>query len=161
LGADRLSGEGWCVCGDRPAWAVRYRLETDAEFVTARLSATAVTSGGEVDLQLRRDGEGSWSARHARRTVEHAATNERQCELPELADALDCDLGWSPLTTSLPVLRHGLHTARHDDGPHAFVMAMVTVPELDVVVSRQRYERIGADTAGRAIVRYSRDSGFP
>ena len=50
------------------------------------------------------------------------------------------DLGYSPLFNSLPVLRYGL-----GNGGEArdFVMAWVSVPELEVTRSEQRYEPLG------------------
>ncbi len=62
---------------------------------------------------------------------------ERELEV-ELADGQDhFDLGYSPLFNSLPVLRHAL-----DCGGEArdFVMAWVSVADLGVRRSEQRYE---------------------
>jgi uncharacterized protein len=50
------------------------------------------------------------------------------------------DLGLSPLFNSLPVWRDGLL----DDGkPRDYVMRFVSVPDLEVLESRQRYEPLG------------------
>ena len=50
------------------------------------------------------------------------------------------DLGYSPLFNSLPVLRDGLL----DEGPaRDYVMRWVSVPELAVHESEQRYEPLG------------------
>jgi hypothetical protein len=50
------------------------------------------------------------------------------------------DLGYSPLFNSLPVLRDGLL----DEGPaRDYVMRWVSVPELAVHESKQRYEPLG------------------
>lgn len=67
-----------------------------------------------------------------------------------LAGALDCDLGLSPLTNTMPVLRHDLHRG---GGAIDFLMAWVSVPGLSVFPSEQRYTFIGA-TGNRSIVRY-------
>jgi hypothetical protein len=50
------------------------------------------------------------------------------------------DLGLSPLFNSLPVLRDDLHERGE---ARDYVMRFVTVPDLDVVESRQRYEPLG------------------
>jgi uncharacterized protein len=50
------------------------------------------------------------------------------------------DLGFSPLTNTLPILRDGLHRA---GGARDYVMALVDVPSLEVEMSPQRYELIG------------------
>jgi uncharacterized protein len=49
------------------------------------------------------------------------------------------DLGYSPIFNSLPILRHDLH--RGGDA-RDFVMAWVSVPDLSVSPSEQRYEPI-------------------
>ena len=55
-------------------------------------------------------------------------------ELPEWADYFD--LGFSPVFNSLPVLEHGV------DEAHDYVMAWVSVPDLEVRRSDQRYEPV-------------------
>jgi uncharacterized protein len=51
------------------------------------------------------------------------------------------DLGFSPLTNTLPILQDDLHRGA---GPRDYVMALVDVPSLEVALSNQRYEPIGA-----------------
>ena len=63
--------------------------------------------------------------------------------LVEPGDADFVDLGFSPLTNTLPILRDGLHRA---GGARDYVMALVDVPSLDVSRSEQRYEPIGPNT---------------
>jgi uncharacterized protein len=50
------------------------------------------------------------------------------------------DLGYSPLFNSLPVLRDGL---LEPGAPRDYVMRFVSVPDLEVVDSEQRYEPLG------------------
>jgi hypothetical protein len=50
------------------------------------------------------------------------------------------DLGLSPLFNSLPVWRDGL---LEDGEARDYVMRFVSVPDLDVLESRQRYEPLG------------------
>ena len=52
------------------------------------------------------------------------------------------DLGFSPLTNTLPILRDRL---QRRGGPRDYVMALVAVPSLEVSRSEQRYEPIGPD----------------
>jgi hypothetical protein len=59
---------------------------------------------------------------------------------PREADFVD--LGFSPLTNTLPLLRDGLHRG---GGPRDYVMALVDVPSLEISMSKQRYEPIGPD----------------
>jgi hypothetical protein len=55
----------------------------------------------------------------------------------EPADADFVDLGFSPLTNTLPILRDNLHRGGE---PRDYVMALVDVPSLEVERSEQRYE---------------------
>jgi hypothetical protein len=60
----------------------------------------------------------------------------------DLDGALDCDLAFSPLTNLMPVRRSGL---RELPGSEDFVMAWVSVPDLKVHASPQRYEHVRPD----------------
>jgi uncharacterized protein len=57
-------------------------------------------------------------------------------------DGLDFfDLGFSPLFNSLPVLRHNLLA---DGNARDYVMRFISVPDLAVFESQQRYEPLGS-----------------
>jgi hypothetical protein len=59
-----------------------------------------------------------------------------------------------PVTNTMPVLRHGMLGGGE---PREFVMAWVSVPELSVRASVQRYtfvRREAADDAGLSVIRY-------
>ncbi|HET7030092.1 MAG TPA: putative glycolipid-binding domain-containing protein [Candidatus Limnocylindrales bacterium] len=134
---DTLRAEGRSV-GQRPApfWTT-YRLETGPAFVTARMEVESRSAGGRASLDLRRDHDGTWRVDGEPR--------------PDLAGALDCDLGECPLTNTMPVLRHGLL-----DGPgdHELLMAFIEVPGLRVLPSRQRYTHVAREPTGDTIVTY-------
>jgi hypothetical protein len=68
--------------------------------------------------------------------------------------ALDCDIALSPLTNSMPVLRHGL---LEGGGPLDFVMAWVSVPDLSIHPSGQRYTFVRRE-GDNSIVRYESSS---
>jgi hypothetical protein len=53
------------------------------------------------------------------------------------------DLGFSPLTNTLPILRDGLQRGGE---PRDYLMALVDVPSLEVSMSEQRYEPIDSRT---------------
>jgi hypothetical protein len=75
-----------------------------------------------------------------------------------MTGALDIDLGYSPLFNSTPVLRDGLLA----EGAPArdYLMAWVSVPDLTVTPSRQRYEPLGRE-GDLTIIRYTNlDSGY-
>jgi uncharacterized protein len=114
---DRLHARGTQLGAEPHPYRADYELTTTARWVTERLTVEA----GERRLDLRRAEDGAWTVNGEPR--------------PDLADALDCDLQNSPLTNTMPILRE-------DGGPADLVMAWVSVPDLGVRVSRQRYEPI-------------------
>jgi hypothetical protein len=119
----------------RPYW-LDYTLETDSKAATTRLAVDAEFSGGERHIDLRRDG-GGWTVDGTPR--------------PDLDAALDCDLGFSPLTNTMPVIRHGLHLG---PGTREFTMAFVEVPTLRAIPMRQTYRHLSSVPGGPRI-RYS------
>ena len=128
--------------GLRPeVYWLTYALECGPQWVTRSMDVTVQTGHTVRRLALRRDERGVWRA-----------DGER---LNGLADALDCDLGLSPLTNTMPVLRHGLH--RHP-GERAVVTAWISVPDLVIRASRQHYTHLG-EWPGRGRVRFA-SGGF-
>jgi hypothetical protein len=129
-----------------------YRLETVAGWVTGTFDVAVAGDGWRRSLHLARDAGGGW-------TCEAEAEGDPGlpppgCDPGLLAAALDCDLGRSPLTNTMPVLRHGLHRT---PGAADFTMALVSVPDLAVEPSPQRYEHVRT-TADGAIVGFSSGS---
>ncbi|WP_156727924.1 putative glycolipid-binding domain-containing protein [Streptomyces apocyni] len=123
-----------------PYW-ISYELETGEDYTTRRLTATAETPHATHHLALDRTADGTWTANGA--------------PLDWAADALDCDLGLSPLTNTMPVLRHELHHIP-GSGPaeRTFLMVWVSVPDLRVHPSRQTYTHLGPAPHGTR-VRYA------
>jgi hypothetical protein len=145
LGEDGLLAKG-VQLGAHPApYRLDYRLDASEGFVTRELELTATTDSGQRTLRLSHDGSGSWRA-----------DAQTEVELPDLSRARDIDIGFSPLTNSMPILRHGLHEQGEDD----FVMAWVEVPSLNVIAARQRYEHVRGDDEGAAVRFLDRESGF-
>jgi uncharacterized protein len=119
-----------------PFW-MTYRLETGEDFITTRVVAETRWVDGTASLDLRRDADGAWTVNGEPR--------------PDLATALDCDIGMCPLTNTMPVLRHDLLRVPSD---HEFLMAFIEVPSLRVVPSRQRYTHVHAGDPSGAVVKY-------
>jgi hypothetical protein len=71
-----------------------------------------------------------------------------------LTGALDCDLGLSPVTNLMPILRNELHAG---GDPIELTAAWVSVPDLSVRADGQRYASIG--TASDRVVRYEAGDG--
>jgi uncharacterized protein len=146
--ADRFTARGRATNLDPEPYRLTYEVRTVPPFVTDLLTVELSGAEGRRRLELRRSTGGAWTA----------ALDGAEVDLPDLSDALDCDLGRCPTTNSMPVLRQRLIER---DEPAEFVMALVAVPELAVHRSRQRYVPLGTDSHGRRTIRFeSMDSDF-
>jgi hypothetical protein len=139
----RLRATGRAIRTEPEPYVLTYALETGQSFVTTRLAATAEFGDRTKTLDLVRRDDGVWTA-----------NGQEAVSGGGLEGSLDCDLGLSPLTNTMPILRHGLHRGGGPEGPIDFVMAWVSVPDLTVHVSGQRYTSIGPAEADHRIVRY-------
>jgi len=155
LAANRLTARGIAIGSKPVGYRLDYKLETKADFKTSGLLVVARGEGWRRRLDLRRLKSGRWTAR---------TKSEGVLDMPppggdmaRLIDAHDCDLDGSPLTNSMPVLRHRLLDG---GGPVDFVMAWVSVPDLSVHASRQRYTFLRKE-GELSVIRYeSRDTTF-
>lgn len=155
VGRDRLSATGVAIGSAPVPYRLDYELTTADGFVTARLVVRAQGQAWRRALDLGRDDEGRWSCRtEAEGAPDLPAAGG---DLSALAGALDCDLGLSPLTNSMPVLRNRLHEG---GGPRDFLMAWVSVPDLAVYPSRQRYTFVRKDARARIVRFEDLDSVF-
>jgi hypothetical protein len=102
-----------------------YLLDVPHGWITRRLEIEASGAGWRRALVLEHDGAGHWTANSE--------------ALDDVTGALDCDLAFSPLTNLMPVRRSALHER---GGSEEFVMAWVSVPDLRVHASPQRYEHV-------------------
>ena len=141
--ADRLTAHGTQVGATPEAYRVDYSLRTGAEFVAERLELSVLADGRLRRLLIVRHPDGRWTA------------DDRQ--LPELDGALDFDVLNSPVFNSTPVLRHDMATG---GDARDFVMAFVTVPELAVTRSEQRYTPLGDGRVNYASGDFSADIHF-
>jgi hypothetical protein len=139
--ADRLRAQGTQL-GSGP-YRLDYALVTGAEFVTERVELSVLDGGGLRRLLLARHPEGTWTG------------DDRP--LPGLDGALDCDVLHSPAFNSMPFLRHEMGVG---GDPRELLMAFVTVPELTVRRSEQRYTPLGAGRVNYASGDFSADIEF-
>jgi hypothetical protein len=159
-----LRATGVAVGGDPVPYRLEYELDCGDGLITRRLSVRAWGAGWGRRLELARDLAGGWS-------VDADADGEAErLGLPgvpgppapggdpgDFAAALDCDLGLSPLTNTMPVLRHGLLTGGE---PVELLMAWVSVPWLAVTPSPQRYAHLRHGTAEELGVTVAADGPF-
>jgi hypothetical protein len=169
LAPDGLVATGTQIGSDPVAYRLDYRLDARGDFVTRSLEVIVTGDGWTRRLDLRHDGGGGWTCQaFAEGEVDLPAPG---CQDPStLAGAIDCDLGRSPLTNAMPILRSGLARPGGPASPanglpipapgageaadaEDFVMAWVAVPSLEVFASAQRYERVRGGEDG-AVVRY-------
>jgi hypothetical protein len=155
LAAQSLGAVGVAIGFEPVPYRLDYSLQTAAAYVTAHLHVASRGEGWRRTLELRRDPEGAWSV---------DADEQGYVDLPSpggdpttLAGALDCDLGLSPVTNLMPLLRHGLLSG---GGPIELTTAWVSVPDLGVQADGQRYTFVRADEASRVIRFEATDGTF-
>jgi hypothetical protein len=155
LSDTRLDATGVAIGTDPCPYRLEYELSTAEDFVTAQLVVRTAGNGWRRALRLDRSSSGDWSC-----TTEQDGDLDRPPpggSLAAVGGALDCDLGLSPLTNSMPVLRHRLHETSAQVN---LLMAWVAVPELAVYPSAQRYSFVRHES-GSSIVRFeSLDADF-
>jgi hypothetical protein len=150
-----LSASGWSIGTEPGPYRLEYQLATTDGYITTRLAVQTEGPGWRRTLVLERAASGAWTC-----SGQSSGDLDRPApggDTALLTGALDCDLGLSPLTNSMPVLRHGLHEG---GGPVDFLMAWVAVPELAVYPSRQRYTFLRTEPHARIVSFHSLDSDF-
>ena len=155
IGGGTLSARGVAIGTEPCPYRLEYQLTTTEGYVTAQLVVRTQGPGWRRALILDRATAGVWSC-----TAEAEGELDRPApggDLGSVAGALDCDLGLSPLTNSMPVLRYGLHQG---GGPVDLLMAWVSVPDLAVYSSRQRYTFIRREPHARVVRFESLDVRF-
>jgi hypothetical protein len=153
LETESVSAAGVAIAARPIPYRLDYVLETAPVYVTSRLWVTSRGEGWRRTLDLRRDASGVWTA---------AAEEEGSVDLPPpggdtetLTAALDCDLGLSPVTNLMPILRHGLL----EGGDRVeLTTAWVSVPDLSVRADGQRYASVRTASDTR-VVRYESSDG--
>ena len=162
LADGRLTANGSALGGDPLPYRLTYELVADTDYVTSagyvtsRLVLRASGLGWRRSLELTRLDDGGW-------TVSPWAEGDPGLEPPggdpaELRGALDIDIEDSPLTNTMPVLRHGLHRGLDPYGRTVdFTMVFVRVPELVTRLVPQHYTPLDRDR-DEATVRYSSGS---
>lgn len=149
FGRDTLSASGIAIGSEPLPYRLEYALRTISSFVAAEVDVVSRGDGWARRLVLVRSAAGEWSA---------DATSRGETSLPPpggetaaFGRALDPDLGLSPLFNSMPVLRHGLHDGGTADD---FLMVWISVPDLSIYPSQQRYTFLERLADGNRLVRF-------
>jgi uncharacterized protein len=149
LGTDDLVARGVAIGSAPVPYRLDYALETVARFVTARFVVTVRGAGWVRTLDLVRDASGVWQETARDEGDGPVPLSRASTDVGSLAGALDVDVGLSPFFNTMPVLRHELLRQR---GAVDFVMAWVSVPDLAVHRSLQRYSLVKELGDGRSMV---------
>ncbi|MGC5017232.1 putative glycolipid-binding domain-containing protein [Micromonospora sp. DT47] len=145
-----FAARGTQLAVDPIAYTCRYRLAAGPDGATTSLEVEAEGAGWSRRVRLER-GAGGWRVTAgeqgdldaALRAAGHPPAGLPGADDPDrLHDALDVDLGGSPLFNSLPVRRLGLAGAP-PDLPRTITVAWVLVPSLEVVPAEQVYTALG------------------
>ncbi len=141
---------------DEP-YFVTFDLISGPQYRTRTIDVTVQGPARDRSLHLERSEQGLWTA-----LLQTEGGRQADPELPDLHDAVDCDLWLSPLTNIMPVRRSGLakpSPAVEESISH--VMAWIDLPSLAVHRSRQDYQRLPSNSDGPAMIKLSdRDSEF-
>ena len=148
LSPDELRATGVAIGSAPEPYRLDYELETASGFVTRRVLVRTVGDGWSRHLELTRSASGTW---------ERDTGSEGSLPLPrpggELAGfdrACDPDLGLSPLFNTMPVLRERIH----EGGSGEFLMVWISVPDLSIHASPQRYTHLETRPDGTRVVRF-------
>ncbi len=152
-----LYARGTVVGTDPVAYSGTYELLADQSWASMRLTVSVEGAGWLRSLKLER-AAGRWHVTAGEQGALDAALMREghpRAELPgiedpgRLAGALDVDLGYSPLTNTLPIRRLGLSHAATGTA-QTVAVAWVLMPSLVVVPAKQTYAVVSPDT-----IRYS------
>ncbi|MFC0007882.1 putative glycolipid-binding domain-containing protein [Micromonospora siamensis] len=145
-----LTAQGTILAVDPVAFTCRYRLAAEPDGSTGRLEVEVEGAGWRRSVRLERATD-RWRVTtgeegdldRALRAAGHPPAGLPGTDDPDrLADAVDVDLGGSPLFNSLPIRRLGLERAA-GQAEHRVTVAWVLVPSLVVVPAEQTYTSLG------------------
>jgi uncharacterized protein len=106
---------------------IDYTVAVDHHWRASDARATVATPSGVREIVLRSHHADGWELDGV--------------SAPHLQNCHDIDLGWTPATNTIPIRRLGLGIGE----TATITAAWMRFPELDVVVSEQRYTRLGND----------------
>ena len=149
LNKDGMTATGVAIGSDPEPYRLDYLLECGPGFVTSRLQVATQGEAWWRRIELRRSAEGQWSANPEQGGV--LGLPEAGGDLTRFAGVVDPDLGLSPLFNTMPVLRHGLHKG---GGAVDLVMVWISVPDLSLHLSPQRYTHLNTTEDDQRVVRF-------
>ncbi len=149
LESRRLRARGVAIGSDPEPYRLSFELQTREEYITDRAVVETQGAGWIRHLEIQRSPTGVWSA---------SSQGTGKLEMPgpggdpaELGDALDLDLDLSPVFNTMPVLRHDLHNGGSGED---FLMIWISVPDLSIHASAQRYTFLERRSGEQRLVRF-------
>ncbi len=148
----RLTAVGTAIGADPLPYRLSYSLITGENYIPHLLRVKTTGAGWRRSLELRRSDDGVWRADAESEGA--LAAPDPGGDVSGFTGELDCDLGLSPISNTLPVLRHGLLGG----GELALNPPWVSVPDLSIRALPQRYTYLRQDVDG-TVVRFDSE-GF-
>lgn len=149
FGPDYLRATGVAIGSDPAPYRLDYELETATGFITRRVVVQVRGDEWSRRLELTRSAAGVWA-----QNVQSAGAPDRPDaggDLSQFGGALDPDLGLSPLFNTLPVRREEIHKRQTSAD---FLMLWISVPDLAIYPSRQRYTYLAQRSEDERVVRF-------
>jgi hypothetical protein len=153
--AGGLEAQGVQLGSDPVPYRANYRLKTGADWGTKELEVSIVAEGWSRWLTLHRSSSGQWDGEWSMEG--QALLASPGGDLKTMSDAVDCDLGRSPITNTPPIRRFGLHVGA---GSADIVAAWVAIPSLQIRVAKQTYAHDALTTTGATIAYSARPGGY-
>jgi uncharacterized protein len=145
-----LRAKGTMVAATPVPYTCRYEFYTDDSWATVRCEVSTEGAGFLRSVRLER-AAGRWRVTATEqgnldatmRAAGHPRPEQPGSDDPgKLYAALDVDLGFSPLTNTLPIRRLGL-LDRPEGTSRTVEVAWILVPSLEVLDSTQTYQVVG------------------
>ena len=115
---------------DQEPFRMRYHIHADLHWKLHSVHVMALDDSNH-SLHLLTDGEGAW-------------TTANREQIPSLMGCLDVDISATPFTNTFPIRRLVLSAG----SSATLSMAYITVPDLQVTVTEQRYTCLETTTSG-------------
>jgi hypothetical protein len=149
LSGDRMHASGVAIGSDPEPYRLDYELETTAGLLTSRVLVSARGERWSRRIELtHKDGAG-WRAEVSQEGP--VSLPDAGGELSSFDDAIDPDLGLSPLFNTMPVVRHRIHEGGTADD---FLMVWISVPDLSLHASPQRYRYLETRAPDERVIRF-------
>ena len=149
LSADRMRARGVAIGSSGGPYRVDYELETSEAFVTSRVLVQVVGDGWSRRLELGHQPGSGWTAEV--RDDGGVTLPDAGGDVDQFAAARDVDLAASPLFNTMPVLRHRIHEGASAED---FLMVWISLPDLSLHPSPQRYTHVERRADDERVVRF-------